>query len=246
MDPIRWPDLPEPYNHALREAVAYVLERYKPAGIIAAGSAVRGIPDRSSDIDLYVIHLEPFRQRLQRFFNAVPVEIFINPPQQVERYLEEEQAEGTPITAHMLAKGVVLLQNDPVTGQLISRAAELLAQPPHYPPSSLLYQRYLVACLYEDALDLVGKDAPAANLLLPKAVGGMIEYFYRHTGCFVPRIKETISRLESLDPEVHRLAVEFTSAASLGERLRLAELLAERTIGVKGFFEWESEPLAVK
>ncbi|HSV86862.1 MAG TPA: hypothetical protein VLH85_09825 [Levilinea sp.] len=92
--------------------------------------------------------------------------------------MKEEQAEGTPITAHMLAKGVVLLQNDPVTGWLISRAAELLARPPHYPPGSLLYQRYLVACLYEDALDLAEKDTPAANMLLSKAVDEIIEYFY--------------------------------------------------------------------
>jgi hypothetical protein len=44
MDEVLWPDLPEPYNGALRAAVAYVLDRYKPVGVIAAGSVLRGAP----------------------------------------------------------------------------------------------------------------------------------------------------------------------------------------------------------
>jgi predicted nucleotidyltransferase len=242
MQKIAWPEIPEPYNQALRSAVEYILLHYHPAGMIAAGSVLRGLPDRSSDIDLYFIHLEPYRQRVQKFFNGVPVEIFINPPHQVERYMEQEQADGRPITAHMLSTGFVLFENDPVIAKLISRATELLAQPAHNTPGSLLYRRYLIACLYEDALDLVEKDAPAANMLLTKAVGEMIEYFYRSQGCFIPRIKEMITRLKDLDPGVHTLAVTFYSAAALSERLALAAELAERTIAVNGFFEWKSEP----
>jgi predicted nucleotidyltransferase len=62
-----FPKLPDKYDRALREAVSFVLERFKPVGIIAAGTVVRGTPDATSDLDVWVIHMEPFRQRLQKF-----------------------------------------------------------------------------------------------------------------------------------------------------------------------------------
>src|SRR5690349_862702 len=75
-----FPSLPGKYDQALRDAVAFVLERFQPVGIVAAGTIVRGAPDPSSDLDLWVIHLQPVRQRLQKFFQGVPAEIFENPP----------------------------------------------------------------------------------------------------------------------------------------------------------------------
>jgi hypothetical protein len=59
-----FPKLPHKYDRALREAVSFVLERFKPIGIIAAGTIVRGTPDAASDLDIWVIHLAPVRQRL--------------------------------------------------------------------------------------------------------------------------------------------------------------------------------------
>ena len=79
-----WPKLAEKYDIALRMAINYILENYKPIGIIASGTIICGTPDKSSDLDIYVIHNESFRQRLQKYFNGVPAEIFINPPFQVE------------------------------------------------------------------------------------------------------------------------------------------------------------------
>lgn len=54
----------------------------------------RGKPDASSDIDLYVINRKPFRQRLQRFFDGVPAEIFVNPEFKIPRYFAQEQRDG--------------------------------------------------------------------------------------------------------------------------------------------------------
>ena len=59
-------ELPEPYRTALAEALAFVRERWQPLGIIAAGSVLRGEGGPTSDIDLYVIHSEAWRQRSQR------------------------------------------------------------------------------------------------------------------------------------------------------------------------------------
>jgi predicted nucleotidyltransferase len=51
-----------PYRSALRDAVRYILDRYVPVGIIAAGTILRGNPSPTSDLDLYVIHAKPERQ----------------------------------------------------------------------------------------------------------------------------------------------------------------------------------------
>ncbi len=58
----------------------------EPLGIIAAGSVVRGAGDRASDLDIYVVHERPYRQRLQRWFGDVPVEIFVNPIRAIREY----------------------------------------------------------------------------------------------------------------------------------------------------------------
>ena len=80
MSQCKWPDLPEKYGKALREAVRFILNRFDVSGIVAAGTIIEGNPDLSSDLDVYVIHRKLFRQRIQKFFNDVPAEIFVNPP----------------------------------------------------------------------------------------------------------------------------------------------------------------------
>ena len=87
-----WPGLPENYDQALREAVQFILKRFDVLGIVAAGTIIRGSPDATSDLDIYVIHPAPFRQRVQKFFNGIPTEIFVNPPAMVEKYFIEERA----------------------------------------------------------------------------------------------------------------------------------------------------------
>jgi hypothetical protein len=117
-----FPALAAPYDRALSAAVQFILEHTDPVGIIASGNILRGAPDASSDLDLYVIHLYPYRKRIQKFFQDVPAEIFINPPFQIECYLAEERAEGRPITAHMLAIGLVILATDPIVEALRKRS----------------------------------------------------------------------------------------------------------------------------
>jgi predicted nucleotidyltransferase len=50
----KWPELSEKYDLALRSAVEFILENYSPVGIVAAGTIIRGAPDKSSDLDIYV------------------------------------------------------------------------------------------------------------------------------------------------------------------------------------------------
>ena len=81
VSPLNWPHLISPFDEALHVAVTDVLAHYDPIAIIAAGSILRGQAGPTSDnIDPYVLHHTPFRQRLQRRYHGVPFERFANPP----------------------------------------------------------------------------------------------------------------------------------------------------------------------
>lgn len=238
----RWPELAEPYATALREAVAFSVARFAPLGLIASGTIIQGQPHPASDLDLYVIHAPLWRQRLQRFFHGVPAELFVNPPRLVERYLSQEQHEGRPITAHLLSTGFVVLDRDPVIGQLRDRADRILAAHPDPTPERLLNLRYFAATLYEDATDIAGDDPASALLILGQALPLMLEYAYLAANHYVPRHKEWLAALTEFDPALAALTREFYTAGDAASRLAAAEALAGRTIGVRGFFEWESTP----
>jgi predicted nucleotidyltransferase len=236
-----WPKLPEKYDIALRTAVEFILENYTVLGIIVSGTIIRGNPDPSSDLDIYVIHDQPFRQRLQKFFNEIPAEIFVNPPKSVERYFEEEQAARRPLTAHMLSTGFVVLNLDPVIGDLLSKAERLLSQPPEA-PQDLTYQRYLSALLFEDAEDIVARDPETAAMIVYRAVAEMLNFCFIKAGSFLPRQKSMLVELAKIDTHVAELARGFYQASTLSEKMELAGRIADRTIEKRGFFEWEMPP----
>lgn len=237
-----FPVLSQPYAQALYEAVAFILKRYAPVGIIAAGSILRGSPDKASDLDLYVIHTATYRQRLQRFFNGVPTEVFVNPPFQVERYFASEHSSGRPITAHMLASGFLILGQDEIVDQLCSQARTWLAKSPLWSQEQLTWTRYFAGNLYEDGLDLAERDPAAAQVFLSKAVIVMLEYYFKAHSLFLPRAKELLTCLAEHDPQLAQAGRGFFTSEGFDVRLRLAEQIADATIGVHGFFEWDSSP----
>lgn len=237
------PDLPEPYRSALREATAYIVGRYDDVvGIIAAGSILRGQGCAASDLDLYVVRTRPQRQRVQRRFNGVPAEIFVNPPHQIERYFAEEARRSRPLTAHMLAEGAVVLALDPVVERLRAQARAELRRVPAPSATDLRWERYVAALELEDALDVIDEDPAGGGLILAGAIHKMLRYAFRQARHNIPRDKDLIAALETLDPELAGLARRLALAHDPGTQRALAGQIADRTLGVRGFFEWESEP----
>jgi predicted nucleotidyltransferase len=237
-----FPVLSQPYDQALQEAVVLILSRYSPVGIVAAGSILRGQPDRTSDLDIYVIHQATYRQRLQKYFHGVPAEIFINPPHQMLRYFVEEHADGRPITAHMLANGFLVLSTDDIVDQLRQQAKDWLAKTPVWSETQLLWSRYMIGNQYEDGMDLIERDPAMAQAFLSKAVVSMLEYYFHAHSLFLPRSKEMIEQVEEHDAVLGAAARSFFTSENFIERVKLAEQIADATIGVHGFFEWETSP----
>lgn len=238
-DQCRFPDLDAPYATALREAVRFILDYVEPVGIIAAGTIIRGNPNPNSDFDLYVLHHQSRRQRVQRWFNGVPTEIFINPPHYIPTYFAEEGSEGRPSTAHMFATGFIVLDVDSVIESLRVRAREALAQRPALSSIQLTMIRYGAADMLENAMDIRRTAPENARMLLCSAVMEMLKYAYLRAGRHQPRHKEMLAQLSVLDAELADLA--FAYYRTLGdEAFEIAGRIADKTIATRGFFEWES------
>ncbi len=87
--------------------------RYDPLGIVASGTIVRGSPGPSSDLDLYVIHAAPWRQRVQRRFNGVRRRSSSTRRGRCGATSSPSGARAADHGAHA-GEGVVVLDRDPV------------------------------------------------------------------------------------------------------------------------------------
>lgn len=237
----QWPTLASPYKEALQTAVTYILAHFSVLGIIASGSIIRGNPGPTSDFDIFVIHAQPQRQRLQRLFHGVPAEIFVNPPHTIRGYFESEHKEGRPCTAHMLATGFPVLVNDPVVTTLCAEAQNWLQKAPLMSEPRSLWLRYEIVDLLDNARDILDTDPLGTTRILYQAVERMLCYAFLNRGRFLPRMKDFMATLQEVEPALAQLAGRYYQTVTVLEQLQIAEMLARQTIGVTEFFEWDSE-----
>jgi predicted nucleotidyltransferase len=240
LDDCHWPTLAVPYDEALRQAIAFVLMRFNVKGIIASGTIIRGNPDSTSDLDIYVINQNQQRQRIQRRFHSFPAEIFINPVSAIRGYFETETKTARPLTAHMLATGFVILDQDSVIEELRAEARRILADGPQPNPVKLRFMRYGAATLLEDAVDVLEKAPASANLIFTRAVYQMLHFAFLKANRWLPRDKDLINTTLELNPQLGTMTKAFFEAAATEQKHQLARQIADLTIETHGFFEWES------
>ncbi len=235
-----FPKLPTQYDIALRGAVSFVLASFRPVGIIASGTILRGNPDATSDIDLWVVHLEPMRQRLQKFFNGVPVEIFVNPPWTIQTYFAQDQSSSRPISAHMMATGHVILAIDPIVDELRRKAEWLLTQPPDLNEEAITRAKYTAATHFEDGTDIAFRNPVGASMMLSQSLVEMMRFAFLQARRFIPRDKDLLEEFALLDNEAAAKVDAFFKTSDCQERVSLATEVADRILGTRGFFEWTS------
>ena len=219
---------------AADELVAYVRATYAPIGIVIAGSLVRSEGGPTSDLDVFVVHAEPWRLRDQRVFAGVPAELFVNPAAQVRRYFASEHERARPCTAHMFATGEPVEPVDAVIHELVAEAHAWLKRPVERSAAELERLRYGAIDVLDDARD-VGDRAERA-MLLGEVVRSVVEYAFVSRAMFVPRRKELVARLGELDAHAGALVTRWAERGELG----VVEELAKHVLGVDGFFEWTS------
>lgn len=239
-------DLPETYRNAFDDAVRYIHSRFRPDGIVASGTIIRGTPDLSSDFDLVVVHDQPWRQRVQRFFHGVPAEIFVNPPAEIRRAFVREATACRPVLAHMLASGVILHDPGDIVRSLKADAVSVLETVPQLSGLQLDQTRYAIATTFEDAIDIRDRDPERATAMILDAVIQSARLVFLKSGRWLPREKDLISDLEAMSPDLGDQCRRVIRATSIEERLALAAPFVDQIAGATGFFEWESEQQPVE
>ena len=231
------------YTTALDQALTWIDDNFKTVGVIVSGSIIRGKPDDNSDFDIYIIHDGSFRQRLQKFFNGVPCEIFVNNPGHIYGYFESELKNNRPVTASILATGKVFKGNDnPDIQKLLAKAKEFASKSPERTEQQNVLTRYCIANLYEDATDLLEIDEITAAYFLDRTVLECIDFTFLLHGNPLPRAKERINQLLIIQPEVGRLVKNYYQCSGAKEKHKIAGQVMIILIGKTGFFEWSTLP----
>jgi hypothetical protein len=208
-------------------------------GVLATGSHIHGTPGPTSDLDVHVIIAQPRRQRRNILLDGIEIEMFINPPFQIQRYL----AEGVT-DIHMFAFGRAIYDPQGVIAQLQAEARALWqAGPPALAESAHWMPRYFAADMLRDLTDL-GDDDAAAGLQMARIVDQLIETHCRLNRRWPSKPKRRLAELAVWAPEVARLAgatqTEPTLAARRAALHRMAELVLAPIGGLMPL-EWRNE-----
>jgi predicted nucleotidyltransferase len=239
-DRIVWPNLNEHYLDSLKEGTRWIIDNFNPSGIIVTGTIVRGNPDVSSDFDVFVIHNNNFRQRIQKIFKSIPFEIFVNPSSSIIKNIKDEYKTRMQCTSHMLATGYVLLNKSNIVNDLVTNAKSYLNKQPEYDEKQAEILRYKAAILLEDAIDIKDKDVGMANIFISDSVQAILDWFYYKEHLFMPRKKDLIVNTEEINYEIGKYARNVLESIHIEDKIDYLKRLADRTIMTYGFFEWES------
>ena len=224
---------------ALRQAVSFSREIAEPAALVATGSIIRGNPDPTSDLDIVILHGQPWRRRIQRWFNGTPAELFFNTQAWLEHSIRQKASAGRPVMAHMLATGTVLFDTEGRMAALVELSRQVLQRGPSLTAQALERERYAAACQVEDALDLASQDSPDSRQLFALAIQALVRYAYLSRNEFPARPKERIRLLGSTQPRLYAL-LEAAHAAVNKEAAQALHEAAVLVLGTAGFFEWDS------
>jgi hypothetical protein len=213
-------------------------------GVLATGSRIHSTPGPTSDLDVHVVITQPHRQRRNILLDGLEIEMFINPPFQIYRYMAHG---GNDI--HMFAFGRAIYDPQGFVGQLQDRARAIWqAGPMPFADPDLWMPRYAAADMLRDLTDL-GEDEASAGLQIARIVDQLIETHCRLNRRWPSKPKRRLAELASWAPEVAGLAgaalMEKTPAARHAAVQRMAELVLAPIGGLMPL-EWrnEWEPIA--
>ena len=79
-------------------------------------------------------------------------------------------------------------------------------------------------------------------MLVSACIVRMLHYVFHKANEFLPRDKDLLESIRARDAELASWVTAFFNTVDLEERLEWAGRIADRTIGVRGFYEWASQP----
>jgi len=215
-------------------------------GVLAGGSRLRGEGDAHSDIDIVVVIERPQRKRWNIMMAGVEIEMFINPPFQMRRYLENERRSGRGQMPHLCATGRIVfdLQGTMATIQAEARSI-WQAGPPPLSEQDRWQFRYHTADSLRDIEDLRTSDEDHAVLLIALLLSRLIDQHYRISGRWLHKPKRVLSDLSRWDVAASRLARQACNGSvPISARCDAIRALADHVLAPLGGvmpIEWSTD-----
>lgn len=227
------PEAPGRYERAL----AIVVERLKDEfgerllGLLVAGSYAYGEPMATSDIDLYVVVDEPWRQRRNFVVDGVDVELFINPPHKLSGEIIQAGS-----TTDMFARGRTLHDPRGVVAELVAEAKAVEERPRPIPLGDDLERlRYMVTDTTKDAYDLLEAGDEGFELALFDALRWTLRAYYQLSGRREPKPKYVGRDLRSREPALADVVSRILDPSSpRAERWELLDAVAREVLDPVG------------
>ncbi len=233
-------DIPDRYLHALETVLAEIETETEPVGILLTGSVVHGNAAASSDLDVAILHDQPWRQRVQRVVDGVPVECFINSQTWWLHTLESEAASGRSPAAHFLARGVIWRDQGDRMQELQRTAQRYVDAGPQVSEEVLVALRYTAVSTLEDGIDIVTIDADRARWLLYDAIDKALRHHYMLNRVWIPREKDVFQDLDKRWPGIGASVGDAFAADSVVALGNKATEIVRTCTGETRFFDWAS------
>lgn len=192
--------------------------------LYVAGSIMRGDGNAFSDIDLVVVYPKLPRAWRESFvLDGFPIEAFVQDPETLAYFLENDAERGVPTMVHMVANGVILGDAPEQAATVQQRARQVLAAGPK-PLSGAPYDtlRYILSDLADDlrAERPANEIAAIAARLYPHLIDLMLlgRNQWTGNGKWGPRL------LQRHDPQLAEIAAEAFRDAVQGNAAALLSL----------------------
>jgi hypothetical protein len=233
-------DIPDRYLHALETVLAEIETETEPVGILLTGSVIHGNAAATSDLDVAILHDQPWRQRVQRVVESVPVECFINSHAWWMRTLDSEAAGGRSPAAHFLARGVIWRDDEGRMRELQRTAQRYVDAGPQISEQILVALRYAAVSTLEDGTDIVTIDAARARWLLYDAIDKALRYHYMRNRTWIPREKDLFQDVDERWPGLGAFVREAFNSGSVVALSNMATEVVRTCTGGTRFFDWSS------
>jgi predicted nucleotidyltransferase len=230
--------IPLRFQNAAQFAVQKILEQPDVIGFVLAGSVAQGTSDEFSDLDFYVLTNGNQRWRLCWMLEGIPVEVFFNPFEYLQKRIENDVA-----ALHMLASGIMILEH-PELQTLQEKAREILAQPPKAcNQNELEFDRFnTMECVFDTRSVLERDSYP---YFVPQALLFMIKAIYRKNRWWEVKPKHILTDLKSRAPQLAALKDRILNGTTRAEIQEALETLATEIINPLMQIEYSSEKQTV-
>ncbi|CAI9403857.1 hypothetical protein ANOBCDAF_04504 [Pleomorphomonas sp. T1.2MG-36] len=192
--------------------------------LFVAGSILRGDGNAFSDIDMVVLYPRLERAWRESFhLDGFPIEAFVQDPETLAYFLQNDAERGVPVMVDMVANGVILGDAPAEAAVLQQRARQVLATGPKpLAGAPLDALRYTLTDLADDlrAERPPAEIAATAAQLYPRLIDLMLlgRGHWTGNGKWGPRL------LHRLDPRLAEAATEAFKGAVLGKPAALLSL----------------------